>query len=143
MNANTELLNFIYQNSQMGVDTLSQLQEQNSDAAFQKQLELQLSEYRAIHAEARTLLNKAGCDEKGLSAYEKAKTYLMLNFQTMTDRTASHFAEMLMVGSTMGIVDAIKKLHQYQNDAEADILQLMQRLLAFEERNVEQLKKYL
>ena len=36
MNANTELLNFIYQNSQMGVDTVRQLMDITENADFQK-----------------------------------------------------------------------------------------------------------
>ena len=143
MNANTELLNFIYQNSQMGVDTLGQLLEMTQDKRFSQHLELQRAEYQEIHTQAREALNKNGCDEKGLSVFEKAKTYLMLNMQTMTDRSTSHMAEMLMVGSTMGIVDATRRLRQYQQEAEADILRLMQRLLAFEEQNVERLKAFL
>ena len=43
----------------------------------------------------------------------------------------------------MGITEAVKKLHQYENDVEKDIKKLMERLQEFEEENVEKLKEFL
>lgn len=142
MNGNAEMLNFIYQNSQMGVETISQILDMVQDEGLKKQLEMQLSEYREINSEADKRLEQNGCEEKGLGSFEKIRTYLMINMQTMNDRSASHIAEMLIVGSNMGIIQAIRKLRRYDG-AEESILRLMKRLLAFEEHNVEQLKDYL
>ena len=113
MNANTELLNFIYQNSQMGTETLKQLIEITEDTDFQDFLQKHLEGYERFHKEARQMLNENGCDEKGLGTFDKVKTYLMVNVQTMKDRSVSNIAGMLINGSTMGIIDAVKKLHQY------------------------------
>ena len=44
----------------------------------------------------------------------------MVNIQTLTDKSSSHIAEMLMVGSNMGIINAIKNLKKY-SDAEQSI----------------------
>jgi len=41
MNGNAELLNFVYQNSQMGVDTIKQLIGIAEDNEFKKHLEAQ------------------------------------------------------------------------------------------------------
>lgn len=50
--------------------------------------------------------------------------YLMINMQTITDKTPWHISEMLIIGSNKGIIDAIKKLKKYK-DAEQDIIGLM------------------
>lgn len=142
MNGNAEMLNFIYQNSQMGVRTIEQLLEIAEDEEFRKHLKAQYEEYEAIHNQAAELLNQHGFDEKGISALEKLRTYLMINMQTLTDKSSSHIAEMLIIGSNMGIIDAIKNLKRYQ-DVEPQIRDLMERLLKFEEDNVQQLKKFL
>ncbi|NLI59811.1 MAG: hypothetical protein GX375_00070 [Clostridiales bacterium] len=142
MNGNAELLNFIYQNSEMGVNTISQLIDIVQDEDFKKHLESQLDEYKEIHAAARSLLNKNGYDEKGIGAFEKIRTYLMINMQTLTDKSPSHVSEMLIIGSNMGVIDAVKNLKKYK-EAEPDIIQLMEKLLRFEENNVQQLKKFL
>ncbi len=64
MSADAELLNFIYQNSQMGVETLHQLLPMTDNDAFKKQLHAQLKEYTGIHEEAKELLNKMGARKK-------------------------------------------------------------------------------
>lgn len=142
MNGNSELLNFIYQNSQMGVDTIEQLLDIATDNDFKEHLNAELEKYNRLNDDAKQLLNDNGYDEKGISAFEKIRTYLMINMQTMHDKTASHIAEMMIIGSNMGVVDAIKNLRKYSN-AEKNIIQLMKELQKFEENNVESLKRFL
>lgn len=142
MSGNAELLNFIYQNSQMGVDTIEQLIDITEDEKFKIHLRSELDEYREINTTAKVLLNTNGYDEKGVGALDKMKTYLMINMQTMIDKTTSHIAEMLILGSNMGIIDATRNINKYK-DAEKDIVALMKRLLKLEENNVKKLKEFL
>lgn len=141
-NENLELLKFIYQNSEMGVRTISQLLDIAEGKEFRKQLETQLKEYEKINKKAEKLLHENGCDEEGLSALEKIRTYLMINMQTLNDKSPSHIAEMLIVGSNMGIIDATKNLRKYK-DAKEEIIELMEQLLETEEENVQKLKEFL
>lgn len=142
MNGNVELLNFIYQNSQMGVDTIKKLKDISEDEEFKKHLDSQLDEYLKIHTTAKTLLNKSNYNEKGISTFDQIKTYLMINLQTLTNKTTSHISEMLIIGSNMGVIDAIKNVKKYAG-AENDILDLMKKLQSIEESNIQQLKNFL
>ena len=45
----------------------------------------------------------------------------MINMQTLTDKSTSHIAEMMMIGSTMGIINAIRNIADY-NHAKKDII---------------------
>jgi hypothetical protein len=85
MNGNTELLNFIYQNAQMGVITIDQLICIVEDEDFKARLSAQLEEYRSIFSEAREQLNKNGYDEKGIGTCAKIKTYICVRLQTAKD----------------------------------------------------------
>ncbi len=143
MNGNEELLNFVYQNSQMGVDTLKQLLEISKDEHFNKYLRGQGRGYLELHNKAKEFLNENGTDEKGLSMLEKMKTYWMINMQTIKDKSASHIAQMLITGSTMGISEAIKKIKEYEGSAKKEYVDLMRRLQKFEEGNIERLKEFL
>lgn len=143
MSADAEMLNFIYQNSQMGVETLNQLIPMIDNEAFEKRIEAQLREYEQIHQEAKKLLNRHGYDEKGIGALEKIMAYLMIDMKTLMNKSSSHIAEMLIQGSNMGIIDAVKRINQYEKDAEKEVTALMKRLLKFEENNVERLKEAL
>ena len=129
MSGDAELLNFIYQNSQMGVDTIRQLIGVVEDKDLKEHLKTQFQGYEEFHQAAKELLNEHGYDEKGLGIVEKARTYFMINLQTMTDPSASHIASMLITGSSMGIVEAIQKYRQYE-DADPKIRDLMAKLPA-------------
>ena len=138
---NEELLDYVYQNAEMGVNSISKLMEITDDAEFMRQLDTQKTEYTAMKNDAEKLLRESGLTEDDLSAFDRARTYVMINMQTIKDKSTSHIAEMLMQGSTMGIVQALRKLRKYTQVDEA-VQKLMKKLLEMEERNFEQLKKY-
>lgn len=142
MNGNAELLNFIYQNAQMGMETIPRLLEIAEDEKFIEHLRVELDGYELICTGAKTMLGGHGYDEKGIGTLDKVKTYLMLSMQTMNDHSAAHIAELLITGSNMGIVDGTKKLNEYAG-AEPNIRELMEKLIRFEESNIESLKNFL
>lgn len=142
MNGNAELLNFVYQNAEMGVNTIKQLLDIVEEGPLRERLRQQLTAYGDFQQEARKLLNANGYDEKGISAFERIKTYLMINMQTMTDISQSHIAKMLILGSTMGIIEGTQDLRKYE-EQEKEIRKLLEKLVDFEEKNVEALKAFL
>ncbi len=142
MSSNEELLNYIYQNSQMGTNTIEQLLGIVKDQDFKKQLDTQLKEYRDINDSAKNLLEKKGCNEKGVGALNEMTTYMMINIKTLTDKSTSHVAEMMIQGSTMGIIQATKNMKKFKGE-DKEAVALMEKLLKTEENNFQQLKKYL
>jgi ribosomal protein S4E len=126
----------------MGLNTTKQLIEISEDEAFTKELHAQVKQYQEINHEAKALLASHGYDEKGINALDKIKIYVMINMQTLKDKSTSHLAEMILLGSNMGVIDAIKNIKRYQ-EAEKDILTLMKKLQRFEESNVEKMKAFL
>lgn len=139
---NEELLDYVYQNAEMGVNSISKLMEIVDDSEFMHQLDTQKNEYTAMKNDAEKQLSERGMTEDDLSAFDRARTYIMINMQTIKDKSVSHIAQMLMQGSTMGIVQAIRKLREY-TQVDEPVKNLMQKLLEMEERNFEQLKKYI
>ena len=81
MNGNAELLNFVYQNAEMGVNTMKQIIDLVEEDGMKEHLRNQLVNYEDFQQEARKLLNENGYDEKGISALDRLKTYLMINMQ--------------------------------------------------------------
>ncbi len=142
MNGNTELLNYIYQNSQMGIETINKILPIIKSDLLKNQMELQLYKYKDINQRAKTILNKYGSDEKGIGFLQKITTYLMIDFQTIIDKSSSHIAEMFITGSNMGIIQCIKNLNRYP-DADKDVVSLMIELKEMEENSLEKLKKIL
>ena len=142
MNDNARLLNFVYQNAQMGVDSIRQLMGIVENKELKEHLKTQFQGYEEFQNTARQMLEENGFDEKEISAFSKISTYLMINMQLLTDKSATHIAEMMIQGSNMGVIDAIKNLNECE-DAEQDIRDLWEKLQKFEEHNIEKLKEFL
>lgn len=142
VNINLELLNFIYQNAEMGKQTLPQLLEVCEDADFRKVIHSQLREYQEICDAAASMAREEHGEAKGVGAMAKISSYISVNMNTMIDKTSSHLAEMMMQGSNMGIIAITQKLKEYAQ-ADGAVLALGHKLLKTEERNLEQLKKFL
>jgi hypothetical protein len=142
MDKNTELLNYIYQNSEMGIGTIKQLIEIVEDDDFLLQLKYQLSEYESINKTSLDRLKSLGHEEVGISNMVKISSYITIVVKTLVDKSSANISELLIEGSTMGIIDATQNIEKYKS-ADKDILMLADRLLKTEQINVEQLKKFL
>ncbi len=142
MDGNEELLNYIHQNSEMGIGTIEHLLVINTDDEFRKTLDSQMDEYKAINIKAAEMLHDSKKEAKDVSAMSKISSNMMIDMKTLTDKSASHISEMLIQGNTMGIIQMTKRLKEYGN-ADKNILDLANRLLAFEHRNIEECKKFL
>lgn len=142
MNGNVELLNFIYQNAEMGKDTTNQLIDIVENDSFVDLLKRQYGEYHDFFKAAKEKINELQKAAKGKDSFSKGMAYLMINVKTLRDKSPSHIAEMLIQGSTMGTVDLIKKMREY-GEADKGILELADKLLQFEEKNIQELKNFL
>jgi hypothetical protein len=142
MDGNKEMLNYIYQNSQMGVNTIEQLVKISEDGKFKDYLDSQLKEYKEINHKVMEIINRMGFEEKGIGTLGEISTYMMINMKTLMDKSTSHIAEMMINGSTMGIIQATKALKNH-HDTDKNIVALMEKLIETEENNFQQLKKFL
>lgn len=142
MDKNIELAEYIYQNSQMGKDCLEQLNPIISDNEMKDIIISQLKEYREIFLEAKKIIEASNSPLKGINKFLKFTSYLSINMKMMFDKSPSHIAELLIQGSTMGVIQITKKLKDYTT-CEQNILNLAERLLRIEQRNIDDLKKYL
>ena len=130
MDANTELLNFIFQNSEMGTNTLDELIEIAGDVPFEQVLLKQREGYKVINQEAVRLMEGSEEEPKGISKFAQIRTYLMIKASTLTNHSASHFAEMMIQGSIMGIIDLCKQLNSYK-EVKPEIRALAEQVLLF------------
>lgn len=142
MNGSIEFLNYIYQNSGMGVNTINQLIEICDNEEYKKLLQAHLKDYRNISEVAESKIKELNKDAKDNNAFAKISTYIMIDMKTLLDNSPSHISEMLIQGSTMGIIDITKKMKEYSK-AEKEILDLANKLLKFEQKSIDEYKKYL
>ena len=142
MSANVELLQYICQNTEMGKSSIKQLIGVVKDPAFQRLVESQYREYDEIYDLAHHALEERHRGAKSVSPMAKISSYIMININAITDGSVSSMAEMMMKGSNKGIIEITKHLNDMQQ-VDPDVRRLAERLLQFEQNNVEQLKPYL
>lgn len=141
-NENTEFLKQIYKNSQMGCLTLEKIVDMTDDEAYRDLLQKQLDGYKEIFHKTEAVLDEKDRPAKGVTAAQEFSTKMMINMNTLSDKSPSHLSEMLIQGSTMGIIDMTKGL-QNCNSLTAETRDLGSKLLKSEENYVESLKKFL
>ena len=140
--ASVELLNFIHQNASMGQDTIEHLLNVVEDVSFRKVLQSFFAEYKKIYNGTDSMIHEYGGEVEEINKMAKISSYMMINMKTLTDKSSSHIAEMLINGSTMGIIQITRKLNEYR-DAETNVRRFGEKLLAFEQDNVEACRKFL
>ncbi len=143
MDSNSELLTYIHQNSEMGKDTLRQLMGMTNDPGFNLLLRSQFSEYNAVGSISERKLKEHHKEARDIGPLTKASAYLSINLNTLTNKKPSHISEMIIQGSTMGVIDITRKINEYQMTADKDVIDLASNLLNIEEKNIEECKKYL
>lgn len=142
MNKNNELLNYIHQNCEMGKDTINQLLNITKDETFIKELRRELEEYSRIFDSCNNLIKNTNKEPKDICNIAKISAYISINIKTLMNKSSSHIAEMMIQGSTMGIIDITKRLKDY-DPKDDEIAKLGNELLKVEQNNVESLKRFL
>lgn len=143
MNQNVELLEFIYQNTQMGLLTIPRILEKTTDEELKTLLNAQLKEYEEINACAKEYLLTEDTKPKSVSEMAKMSSTMMTQMKTMMDSSPSNIAEMMIDGNTMGVIEIIKKIHKYKDLAKPEYIKLAEKLQKTEEANVSQMKAFL
>ncbi|MGL5677165.1 MAG: hypothetical protein ACRDDX_12170 [Cellulosilyticaceae bacterium] len=144
MYANLEFLNYIYQNAEMGIVALEDLIKECEDGQFKKLLETQKAYYKDVYEEASFLIGEVHEIPKDIPKMQEISSSMMIKAKTMKDKSPSHMAEMLVQGSTMGIIQLHRNLNKYtENEVDKRTIDLATKLLTNEEKHIETLKKYL
>lgn len=144
MNANAELLNYIYQNAQMGQDSINKILEiMDRDDEFKEHLENQFREYKEVFDEAEKMLNDLGEDAKDINKLQKKQAEVMIEMKTMKGRSADHITEMLMKGNLMGIIQLIRRMKEYKGKVDDEVYALADKLIKTEEINLQDGRKFL
>lgn len=142
MDQDTEFLNYIYQNAEMGMKTIDCLLDKAENSEFLEEMREERSRYGKFSDKAREQLEKAGNEPEEGKIWEEQMAKMMIRMQTLADKSPSHMAEMLVQGNTMGIIDMTKKLNEYP-DLAPGVRALGHALKTFSQHNIDNCKYYL
>lgn len=137
-----ELLQFVYQNTKMGEDNLRSLLPSVEDTDLKSHLHRQMTGYSKFNNQAEEEICKRNGQPKENSAMSKFASRMGVKMNAMKDHSASHIADMMIQGSTMGIVDMTEHLNRC-GDVDATAKRLANDVVHFEQNNIDRLKSYL
>ena len=136
-----ELLQYIYKTADMGCEGIDAV-EKHAEEKMLDELMRERAEYEHIRGQADMMIRKGGEEPAGAGMMAKLSADMMSMGQMAMDDSRSRIAEMMIQGTTMGIVKTIRHLRDYEGDDE-QAKKLGQRLLDTQESNVENMKAYL
>lgn len=131
-----ELFQYIYKTADMGCQGIDTVEEHAEKRLRERQ------EYQTIRDEADGYIRQRGDTPAGVGTMARVSAEWMSKGQPAMDDSRGKIAEMMIQGTTTGIVKTIRHLNDYQGD-DGDARRLGERLLDTQEQNVERMKAYL
>lgn len=136
------ILKEINKDSKMGMDSLSIILKKVEDEDFKKVLNNQHDEYQNIFDRTQELLVQEKEDIKDTSPMIKTMSWMGIQLNTINDNSNSKLSEILIQGNNMGIIKGTKLL----NDGtykEKQVKNILNDFVRLQEKNIDDLKKYL
>ena len=138
------LLQAVYKNVRMASESILNLMPSVKERELKSDMTVQLSAYEAYASRAAKLLAEEGVtpEEEGMVTRMAAKWGSKMS--TLRDSSASHVAEMMVEGATMGINELLKQIRESENTAVSEsAMRLARDVCRFEEKTVEDMRNYL
>ena len=141
-NTNLYVLNEVHKGAKMGMDSISTVSEKVSEPNFKDNLSFQYTQYGDILDSVNEIYKKYGEIPKDDNPMTEVMAWTGIQMNTIKDKSNSHIADMLIQGTTMGIIEGRKLLNNNPN-ADAEIIQILNNFVKMQENSVEKLKTFL
>lgn len=139
---NTEFLNRLYKNSKAGSESISYIKDKVQDKNLLNDLQYQHSEYQEIQNRISQELSKVGAVPKEQSPMAQRGMWTGVQMNTLLDKSSDKIAEMMMQGSTMGIIDMVRTIKGFP-DVPQTSRRIGEDLINLEENSMQKMKQYL
>ena len=138
----SEILKSVYKNADMAYESSGDVLKCCTDKKLRNEIAAERERYRSVASQARTELVRRGSVPKPYPPYTKMMAKMGIQMKTMADNSPQKLAELMVRGTTMGIIDmqhaltrSTKAEERIKNDADA--------LLKREQQFCDHLKQYL
>ena len=143
MDFDWELLHFIHKNASIGVGTIPCTLALPQSRAMGPALQNQLKEYRAIAAQSQAYAKSHQHHLRSPGSFSLIRSVFTLKLKVLLDPSTSKLAEQIIHASITDVVQITRRLHQQTNRTDPILLELGRRLLAAEERYLQEMKRFL
>lgn len=140
---NLKILKEIHKATKMGMDSISFVAEKLDDNKLKDNLSFQYTQYGQVMDRVNKLYENYGEIPEDKNVMNTIMGWTGVQMNTMADKSLSHIAEIMIEGTTMGIIEGRKLMNNDADQASKDVKDLLNNFVIFQENNVEQLKKFL
>ena len=142
-NENKKILDEISKGAQMGTNAISCVAKKVSDNRLMQELRHQDNQYTNIINRVNSIYNDIHEEPKTTTKKDELMTWMGVQFNTMNDNSNSKISELLIQGTTMGIIEGRKLLNHKADNVEGNIKKILNDFVAMQEESVENLKNFL
>lgn len=132
----------IQKNTEKAMRALDIMNDKIYDEELARQTSRQSLKYSELHNQAVEQLLRAKAEPYRENHVENLMQAGSIHYNTLLNTSTSHIAELLIRSSNQGIMDMKRTLNR-NTDVGEKSADLARQLIAFEEKNVERLTKYL
>lgn len=137
-----EMLNGILRNAEMGCQGIADIRRCEHGGSIDKVLSAQLVRYGKVYNAASRMLKSRGESPQGVSKMSRAMTRYATGMDLRRDPSASHVAEMMIKGNTMGVNKMAQHLRDYDR-TDPNITLLAKKMMDIEEEHIKELRSFL
>ena len=137
-----EVLAEIYRNSQLAIQSISNILPETEDEDIKKEIESEYEGYEKISGKACVIAKNRGIELKEPNPMKKMMMWGSIKMSTLTDGSRAHIAEMMIQGTVMGIT-SLKTTESKAECTDEEICQLLRELIVLEEKYEKKLKSFL
>ena len=141
-NINLTILNEINKAAKMGMDSISYVLKKVGDENMKENLTFQYTEYGRIIDRVNNQFDKYGEIPDEAPVTDKMMAWMGTQMNTMTDKSNSKIAELMIQGGDMGIIKC-QKLLNHNPKADEPVKNILNDFVTLQKNDIEQMKKFL
>ena len=141
-NINLTILNEIGKATRMGLSSITFVSDKLEDETMKEDLSTQYAEYGKILDKVNTQFEKYGEIPDEEPMMDKMMSWTGVQMNTLTDKSNSHIAELMIQGNLMGMIEA-QKLLNHSPEMEQDVKDILNEFITLQNNHIEKMKQYL
>lgn len=141
-NINLTILNEIGKAARMGLSSITFVSDKIEDEKMKEELSSQYAEYGKTLDKVNTQFEKYGEIPDEEPIMDKMMSWTGVQMNTLTDKSNSHIAELMIQGNLMGMIES-QKLLNHSPEMEQDVKNILNEFITLQNNHIEKMKQYL
>ncbi len=137
-----EFLKELHQAAQMGRDTLEHVNDNIGPGALREAVENDIFDYSDVCAQVTRKLESNDEQPKSVGKLPRMMAGMMIDMKINDQTPESEVAKMIIDGTTKGVTECTTKLSTYA-DLDDDIKNIGYKLLWVQQKNIDEMKRFL